>query len=633
MKEIQTLASGTRSAASSFAASGLSILAVMAWSVAPGAAPAAAQEAPVVQGAPAALDVATVATPDAARGAAGATAPASGVAARSADAVSALADAINRAGEQMPPFSLTDVIFLTLRNNPQRGTARSAVAAARARVGTARSAGGPQVGLSGSLNADRSFGRSSSGGFSGGNFGGGGNVGGNPGGGNPGGGNPGGGNPGGNPGGGNQGGNGGAGGSDDSGFLGFSNNQSLGVSAQLPIYSGGRVRAGTRAAQSALQAQAALALQTDQDLVLDTITSYLNILRTGQLLEVADSNLVISRERLRVAQVRFEAGASARLDVLRADTTLADALQRRIAASNTFALAKAGLNSLIGRPPETPLRVEPVTGLGLRVPLPGEAGETAPAATPSGAGAAPGAPIGAPIGARELADIGKLRELADRYRPALESARAQVRTAEANVDVAKAQRKPSVDLSLSGFLRNPVTFAGRFALGLGLGIAQTLFDSGRARSQIAEAQALAEQSRQGLRNQRSGVSDQIGQALLTLYSAQGRERSADTAVVSALEAVRAAQLGYEAGTLTALDVSDAQNALLLAQTEAVNARFDVATAQAQLSAAVGLLTEEGQAAYRRALQEEQARQGQGDAAGRAADTAAPKKRRRFLGIF
>ena len=70
-----------------------------------------------------------------------------------------------------------------------------------------------------------------------------------------------------------------------------------------------------------------------------------------------------------------------------------------------------------------------------------------------------------------------------------------------------------------------------------------------------------------------------------------------TAVASAQEALRAAQLGYSAGVQTALDVSDAEAALLTAQTNAVNAKFDVAASQAQLAAAVGVLTEEGQTAF------------------------------------
>jgi outer membrane protein TolC len=162
-------------------------------------------------------------------------------------------------------------------------------------------------------------------------------------------------------------------------------------------------------------------------------------------------------------------------------------------------------------------------------------------------------------------------------------------------------------------------------------VAQTLFDSGRARSQIDEARALAEQSRQNLGNQRLNVANQIEQSLLSLDSAQKRLASADTAVVAAAEALRAAQLGYEAGARTRLEVSDAQVALLTAQTEAVNARFEVAQSQADLSAAVGVLTTEGQAAYERALADEATRAQEQLVAEQKAQPK--KKRKKFLGIF
>jgi outer membrane protein TolC len=169
------------------------------------------------------------------------------------------------------------------------------------------------------------------------------------------------------------------------------------------------------------------------------------------------------------------------------------------------------------------------------------------------------------------------------------------------VEVARSQRRPSIGLNVLGLLRNPVTFAGRFLLSLGADVAQTLFDSGRARSQVAEARAVVDQLRNQLAGQRLEVANDIEQALLAFDSAEKRLTSADVGVISAREAVRAAQIGYAAGVSTALEVSDAQSALLAAETEAVNARFDVAGAQAQLAAAVGVLPVEGQTAYQRAV--------------------------------
>jgi len=529
-----------------------------------------------------------------------------------------LADARNAQSETVEALTLEDAIALSLINNPQRDAAVAALQAARARIGTARSTGGLQVGLGANANFDRSFGGNS------------------------------------NSNGGNNNNNSSSGGST---IFGFDDTQSISANADIPIYTGGRVSANKRIAEAAFRFQAAQTMQVEQDLVLSTISAYLSVLRTGQLLDVAESNLAVSRERRRVEQVRFDAGASARLDVLRADTILADSQQRRIAASNNLAQSKAALNTLMGRVPEAPLRTEFITSLRPRVPLPPEIavtpvnaalGEGAPTTTTNNATTSTAGigtvtilptlsrPLQAPAvvtapGATtaETATSADLRAIAEARRPAIAAGQAQIEGGEASLDLAKAQRKPSIGISLSGLLRNPVTFAGRFALGLGLNVAQTLFDSGRARSQIDEARALAEQQRQNLGNQRLNIANDIEQALLSLDSAQKRLASADIAVAAATEALRAAELGYNAGARTRLEVSDAQDALLTAQTDAVNARFQVADAQGSLSAAVGVLTVEGQTAYERALTEEAER-----AATLAAQQPAPKKKRKkFLGIF
>jgi outer membrane protein TolC len=488
-----------------------------------------------------------------------------------------LADARNLASLNAPETSIVEAIARTVENYPQRAAALAALRAAQARIGIARAAGGLQVGLSGNQGLQRDFGsssNSSSGSFSGGT---------------------------------------GSGSSNGSSqnvnqVLGFESTQTLGVDASLPIYSGGRVRAGKRVAEAQARAQAAQTLQTTQDLVRTSIETYLNILRSDQLLEVAQSNLEVSRERSRIANVRFFAGAAARLEVLRADATLADAAQRRVDASSSLAQFKAALNILMGRKPETPLRVMPISTLSPRVPVPQLVNVSATSAatsfeelsTPPGEAV----PLAATITPLVNPSNDPLYALAETNRPAGISFEEQLRAAEANIDVAKAAKRPSLGLSLGALLRNPTSFAGRFALSLGLSLAQNLFDSGRSSSQVREARALADQARANRDLSRLQVANQIESALLSLDAAQKRAQLSEIGVVAAREALRAAQLGYQAGASTSLEVSDAQAALLQAQQQAVNARFDVANAQSNLSAAVGVLTVEGQQAYELALQQE-----------------------------
>ncbi|HEX8835085.1 MAG TPA: TolC family protein [Abditibacteriaceae bacterium] len=490
-------------------------------------------------------------------------------------AQSRLGDSLVKAGEASEPISLEEAIIFTLQNSPQRAATRAALAASQARVGTARAQGGPQVGLSAGTGLDGNFGRQ------------GGNGNNN-----------------------NNGGVGGNGGGGNSTPGRFNDSSNIGVSATIPIYNGGSTRAATRVARANAEAAASQTVQVEQDLVLNATNAYLQVLRADQLLQVEDSNLAVSRERQRVATVRYEAGASARLDVYRANTTLAEAQQRRIIAGNNSGQARANLNTLMGRLPTQPLRVEPITQLTLQIPLPTE---MAPDARGGG----------------KSLSMTELYALAVASRPQGGQASAQVRAADAAVDVARAQRKPSIGASISGFLRNPASFLGQFAVSLGLSVAQNLFDSGRSRSQIEEARALALQARASYDAQVLGVANEIETALLSLDSASGRLASAEAAVSEARAALAAAQLGYEAGARTALDVTDAQAALLTTETNAVNARFDVAASQAELSAAVGLLTTEGQNAYRLALQQEKTNTRTPESRQIEADNL---ERRRLLGL-
>jgi outer membrane protein len=476
-----------------------------------------------------------------------------------------LADARVNAADA-PVLQLAEAIVLVLQNNPQRAAARASLEAALARVGTAKAAGGPKVDLGLNANYDRAFDfPTTSSGSTGGGIGGG------------------------------TGSNTGSNRGSSFGITGFS--QSLSVNAQLPIYTGGRVKSSKRVAQANARSQAALTLQTEQDLVTNAANTYLEVLRREQLLAVAENNLEVSRERRRVSVVRFEGGAVARVDVLSADSNFIDALQRRIQAVSDLAQSKANLNVLMAREPETPFRVVAAEDFAPGVVI-GAGGTGA-----GGAGSTPGAAI------PELPPIAsssgeQLRALAESQRPALASSREQVEAAEGNVGVAKSQKKPQLGLDLGALIRNPITFAGRFALSLAGSLAQNLFDSGRARSEIREARALVDQAKSNLQSQRLQVANQIEQALLNLDAAQNRQLITAAAAVTAAGALRATQTGYAAGTRTQVDVSDAQSVLLQAQTDAVNARFNVATARVNLALAVGVLAPETQTAYDGVLAEE-----------------------------
>ncbi|MEO6908174.1 MAG: TolC family protein [Abditibacteriaceae bacterium] len=492
----------------------------------------------------------------------------SGVCAQAAEtAPSAAPTAVMDATTKPAPLSLVEVLAYALDHNPQRQAAWYAAKAAQARIGTAAADGGLQVGLDGSASNQYGFGTVGTAPPTGGG---------------------------------------------SSSIKGW--RESLSLDATYPLYTGGKVKASKKVASYNYQAAVAQAVGTEQNLVYNTTLDYLDILRNQQLVDVNQANLDVAKERDRIANVRFNAGAAAKLEVFQADANQATAKQNLVQAQNSLKQSYANLNTIMGRQPQTPLAIVPIDQLTLPQPLIANSAQmnkstfTQTSSASATGTTAQGSQITATVMGGEtntsttsslpvLASGQQLAQMANLSSPSLAALQAQVLAAEANVGVAKSAKKPSLGLSLSGLISNPISYLGRFIVSLGGSVVQGLFDSGRTTSQVRDAQATVLQLKSSLQNGELSVANQVEQALLSLNSAKEREETTKTGVASAQEALRAAQLGYSAGVQTALDVSDAEAALLTAQTNAVNAKFDVAASQAQLAASVGVLTDEGQKAY------------------------------------
>ncbi|TYP92904.1 outer membrane protein TolC [Sphingobacterium allocomposti] len=81
----------------------------------------------------------------------------------------------------------------------------------------------------------------------------------------------------------------------------------------------------------------------------DVITLYYTIVEQQNLLSALDSNIAISRERLRTAENRFSIGKAARLEVLNVQVNLNEDISGRLRQAETVRNLKTELNSLLAR--------------------------------------------------------------------------------------------------------------------------------------------------------------------------------------------------------------------------------------------------------------------------------------------
>ncbi|NIM05813.1 MAG: TolC family protein [Armatimonadetes bacterium] len=327
------------------------------------------------------------------------------------------------------------------------------------------------------------------------------------------------------------------------------------LTLSLPLDISGQIRAATSAASLNLLAQEFALAAVRQSVALEVQEAYLGVLRAESLKSVADEALAAAREHLRVAKLNFEAGTVAYFDVLRAEVQVANFQQRLVEAENGVELAKSSLNFTMGEDVNQPLEVE-------------SPAEISPAAPPP---------------------VEESQQEADARRPELLQARAQVEAAEKGIRIAKAGLRPSLALvGNRNYDENPSAFGGlKRTWDATAALSIPLFDSGETRGRLKQARADEESARRTEELTRNQVMLEVRQAHLSILEATERMRVAEKDVEQAREALRLAQLRYQSGLSTSVEVTDAEVALAQSMTNQVNAYYDYLLAQARLQKAVG----------------------------------------------
>jgi outer membrane protein len=125
--------------------------------------------------------------------------------------------------------------------------------------------------------------------------------------------------------------------------------QAIGISVNIPIFTGFNTTYQIRAAQAKVESQAAQRDSISLQVALDVWQAYHN-LATGIQTVRSSSDLVASAaESERVALGRYKAGAGTIIDLVTAQSALASARQQNIQALYSFYVFKAALAQALGR--------------------------------------------------------------------------------------------------------------------------------------------------------------------------------------------------------------------------------------------------------------------------------------------
>jgi len=314
------------------------------------------------------------------------------------------------------------------------------------------------------------------------------------------------------------------------------------TSLALPIELGGKrsARIAVANAQSdkaEIQAAAALA-----DLRLRVTEAYVQAAAAEQRLVLAREQSGIAQSSLKAARTRVQAGAGAPIDEQRSNVLVVNAQVAEQSATLQADAARANLSRLIGRP---------VTG---RFDL-----SWFRAVRPVVYGPQTQTPVDGTL--------------------ALAAAQADVRTASAQVRLARAQRIPDVTIS-AGARRLAAT--NDTAAVVGLSIPFPLFNNGAAAER--QARAVRDQSDAQRRLAMLDAQQDIESARADLATAGASARAAGgPALNAATETARIARVGYAQGKFGQLDLIQAEQTLADTRTAYVDALQRYHDAEARLA--------------------------------------------------
>ena len=325
---------------------------------------------------------------------------------------------------------------------------------------------------------------------------------------------------------------------------------SLSLSAELVLIDFGRRKLGIEIAKESVLATRQALIQVEQNVLLATVQAYVDVRLALDVVALRESNLRLITQELRAAQDRFDVG-----EITRTDVSIAEA---RLAASRA-ALAAAQGQLMIAR----------------------EAYKAATGAYPGKLAPPPRAPA-----------LPRTREeaqgVARGTHPLIRQAQHQVTVADLQVELAKANRAPTIGAGVT--LRTDDE--GLESQSLGLTMNQTLYAGGRLSALQRKALAGKDAARAALAQTAVGVIQNVGIAWANLAVASASIEASDLQIRAAQAAFDGVREEAAAGTRTTLDVLDAEQELLDARNARLEAEAQRYVAVYQVLATMGLLTVE-----------------------------------------
>lgn len=332
------------------------------------------------------------------------------------------------------------------------------------------------------------------------------------------------------------------------------NPRTVGITIEQPLFRGFQTQNNVKQAESSVLAGREVLRSTEQDVFLDAVSAYTNVLQTQAILKLREQNITFLQEQQRAAADRLKVGEGTRTDLAQTEASLS-------AGQTEYDVAVANLNSANA----TYLQIIGVKPKNLVIPV--FSNKILPKS------------VDAAI------------QIGQKNHPVILAAGYNVDTAAFNVKSIEGQLLPSISLQGSATHADESSANVAWANSASITAQMTvpIYEGGVVYSQARQAKEILGQRRIQLDSAR----DQVRSAV---DSAWGQLQAASAAIVSAQAQIKAAELALsgvieeqKVGQRTTLDVLNQQQTLIQArETLVIAQRSQIVAAYTLVSAMGGL---------------------------------------------
>lgn len=298
--------------------------------------------------------------------------------------------------------------------------------------------------------------------------------------------------------------------------------------------------------------------KTEQDTLVEAANAFLTVWLKGAVFTLREKNVVLKTATLEQVKARANVGELTLTDVAQAAGEQANAFATKTAAAAELATARATYLRIVGEAP--PHDMTPPHYLMSHFPIP--------------------------------PTLEAVIQLALKNNPSIQKASYDVKFGEAGLDLAKAGFKPTVQLDIDGqqglHSSNPDS-RGRSA-SLKLNLKMPLYQGGSEYSKYREARQNHTQSKLALAQVRTQIIEAATQAWEKWDSSKNQIEQTKVQIKAQALSLEGVRQEFMVGEKTTRDVLDAENKLVEAETNLVNAEQTYFLATYQILSVIGHMT-------------------------------------------